>query len=266
MKIRKATSRFSVLLTLVFILSACSFSAPAPTATPAATDTPQPTATITLTPTNTPRPSPTLRPTKTPNLAATERIAGFNAETQGYFDKGYLKTTSGKITEVDNFNQDWAQLGWYNWWQLNTQTSDFYMSAHFKWSSAFRNANESGCGFIFAIQENGDHYAVFLDRSGIIFLNADQTSGYSKNVGLTRGTGRVKFDNPADKPAEADFTLIVKDTYTYVLVDGEVIGEYTLAQSKILNGNLGLSLLSGTNKDYGTHCEMTGVHIWIPSK
>ncbi len=266
MKTRKTSSLFSALLIIMFVQLACSLSAPEPTSTPASTNTPQPTATITLTPTNTPRPSPTPRPTKTPNLAATERIEGFNAETQGYFDKGYLKTTAGKITEVDNFTYDWAQLGWYNWQQLNTKTSDFYMTAHFKWSSAFRNAEESGCGFIFAIQENGDHYAVFLDRSGIVFLNADQTSGYSKDVGLTRGTGRVKFDNPADKPVEADFTVIVNDTYTYVIVDGEVVGEYTLAQSKILKGNLGLSLLSGTNKDYGTRCTMTDIHIWTPTK
>lgn len=266
MKTKKINPILSIFVILSLVQLACGLSATQPTSTPAPTDTPQPTATITLTPTNTPRPSPTPRPTKTPNLAATERIEGYNADTQAFFDKGYLKTIDGKITEVDDFNQDWAQLGWYNWQTLNTKASDFYMSAHFKWSSAFRNANESGCGFIFAIQENGDHYGVFLDRSRIIFLNADQTSGYSRNVGLTRGTGRVKFDNPADQPSEADFTVIVKGAYTYVLVDGKVVGEYTLSQSKILKGNLGLSLLSGTNKDYGTRCIMTNIRIWTPNK
>jgi hypothetical protein len=256
----------ALLAILLLMQLACGVAAttPEPTATTAPTNTLTPTATITLTPTNTPRPSPTPRPTKTPNLAATERMEGFNAETQGYFEKGYLTTTSGKITEVDDFREDWAQLGWYNWWRLNTKTSDFYISAHLKWSSAYRSADESGCGFLFAVQENGDHYAVFLDRSSIVFLNADQTSGYSRAVGVTRGTGRVKFDNPADKPVEADLTVIVKGAYAYVLVDGEVVGEYTLAQSKNLNGNLGLSLLSGTNKDFGTRCEMTDIHIWTP--
>jgi hypothetical protein len=266
MKIRKASALLSVVLTLSFVLSACGMSVAKSTSTPASTNTLQPTATITPTATNTPRPSPTPRPTKTPNLAATARIDAFNADTQAYFDKGYIKTIDGKIKEVDDFSYDWAQLGWYNWQQLNTKTSDFYMSAHFTWSSAFRNADASGCGFIFAIQENNDHYAVFLDRSKIIFLNADQTASYSKRVGLTRGTGQVKFDNPADKAVQADFTLIVNGTYAYVLVDGEVVGEYTLSQSKILEGNLGLSLLSGTNKDYGTRCKMTNVRIWVPNE
>jgi hypothetical protein len=136
------------------------------------------------------------------------------------------------------------------------------MSAHFKWSSAYRNADTSGCGFIFAGQENNDHYAVFLDRSKILFV--ETRSPFYNPVGLTRGTGRVKFDNPADHPAEADFTLIVRDAYAYVLVDDELVGEYTLAQSKVLKGKLGLALLSGTNKDYGTRCEMTNLHLWIP--
>jgi len=236
-----------------------------PTPTLAATDTPAPTATITLTPTNTPRPSPTPRPTKTPNLAATERMDGFNAEAQSYFDKGYLKTADGQIKEIDDFNFDWAQLGWYNWLALDETVTDFYISAHAEWSSAFRNADTSGCGFLFAVQDNGDHYAVFLDRSQILFLNADQTASYSRKVGLTRGSGRVNFKDPADQPLAADFTLIVNGTHAYVLVNGTMVGEYTLAQSKILKGDIGLSLLSGTNKDYGTRCKMTDIHIWTPT-
>jgi hypothetical protein len=266
MKAKAINVLLSMVLILTFTISACSVSVAQPTSTPASTDTPQPTPTITLTPTNTPRPSPTPRPTKTPNLAATQRIEGYNAETQSYFDKGYLKTVDGKIKEIDDFAYDWAQINYYNWLRLNESVSDFYLSAHFKWSSAFRNADLSGCGIAFAIQDNGDHYAVFLDRSRILFLNADQTAHYSKKVDMTRGTGKVKFDNPADHPVEADFTLIVKGTYAYVLVDNEVAGEYTLAQSKILKGDVGLSLLSGTNKDFGTRCEMTNIRIWVPNQ
>jgi len=265
MKVRKVSVSLSILWILTFVLSACAGAAQPATPTPAPTDTPQPTATITPTATNTPRPSPTPRPTKTPNLAATERMEGFNAQAQSYFDKGYLTTSAGNIKEIKDFSYDWAQLNWYNWLPLGETASDLYLSAHLKWSSAYRNADVSGCGFIFAIQENGDHYAVFLDRSKILFLNADQTAGYSRAVGLTRGTGRVKFDNPADSPQEADFTIIVNGTYTYVLVDEEVVGEYTLAKSKILRGDVGLSLLSGTNKDFGTRCEMTEIRLWIPN-
>jgi hypothetical protein len=260
MQRRNLNPFLSLILMLILASVACSTSAAQPT--PTSTSTPKPTATKTVVPTNTPRPSPTPRPTKTPNMAATQRMEELNDEVQAYFEKGYLTTTEGRFRELEDFNYDWAQLGWYQWLPLPDTATDFFMSAHFEWDSAYRSADTSGCGFIFALQPNDDHYAVFLDRSKVLFLMTDNTLGFSRAVGTTRGTGHVKFDIPA----EADFTVIVKEAYAYVLVDGEVIGEYTLAQSRSLRGNLGLTVLSGTNKDYGTRCEMTNLHLWIPKK
>ena len=253
---------FVVLLGLVSL--SCNALAPqsVPTMTlpSEATDTQTPTATITLTPTNTPRPSPTLRPTRTPNLPATQRVEGYNAEAQRLYDLGYLSIAQGNFVEHDDFLEEWAQLGWYQWWILGEEAADFYMSGHFKWSSAYHNAINSGCGFAFAIQENGDHYVVFLDRSWVIFLISNKSG--TRELGLTRGSGSVRFGNPA----EADFTLIVRGRYAYVLVDDVLRGEYTLAQSQPVRGKLGLTLLSGTNRDYGTRCEMTELRTWFPEQ
>lgn len=250
----------SFIFFIVLVSLACATSQPTPT--PAPTNTPEPTATETAVPTNTPRPSPTPRPTQTPNLAATERAEELNAEVQQYFEKGYLATTEGRFRELEDFSYDWAQLGWYNWLPLRDSASDFFLSGHFKWDSAFKNSDISGCGFIFGLQSNDDHYAVFLDRMKVFFLITDQRLGFSKPVSPTRGTGIVKFDYPA----EADFTLIVKDAYAYVLVDGEVVSEYTLAQSRSSRGGIGLTVLSGTNRDYGTRCEMTDLRLWLPKE
>jgi len=248
---------FTAIVVLALVMLACGASAPEPTAT----NTPVPaTATATVVPTDTPKPTRTPKPTKTPNLAATQRSEALNAEAQAYFDKGYLSTADGDFVEYEDFQTDWAQLGWYNWWILDDKASDFFMSAHFKWSTAWEYNDVSGCGFVFAIQDNNDHYAVFLDKSRILFLDTDQSRGGAYEVGKTKGTGRVKFENPA----EADFTLIVKEKYAIVLVDGEMVGEYTLSKSKNTDGNLGLTVLSGTNRDYGTRCEMTNLHMWQP--
>ena len=75
--------------------------------------------------------------------------------------------------------------------------------------------------------------------------------------------GRVNFNKPADQPAAADSTIIVEEAYVYVLVADEVIGDFSRSQSRPLKGNLGLTLLAGTNKDFGTRCEMSNVHAWI---
>ena len=165
-----------------------------------------------------------------------------NAEVKGYFSKGYLSTAEGRFRELDDFNYDWAQLGWYRQFLVQEGVSDFFLSAPCKWDSAFKTSGTSGCGIIFGLQQNDDHYAVFLDRMTVLFLPTDHTVGFSRPVSPTRGTGTVKFDYPA----EADFTLIVKDGSAYVLVDGEVVGEYTLAQSRAAKGGIGLTVLSGT--------------------
>jgi hypothetical protein len=184
------------------------------------------------------------------------------AEVQKYFDLGYIESTDGRFREFEDFEYEWAQLGWYQRFFLGATAKDFVITAHMNWESAFKNADESGCGVAFANQENGEHYSVFLDRAKILFLDADNRYSYSRLIGTTRGTGNVKFT----PPAEAEFTLIVNDSYAYVLVDGEVVGEYTLSQSRNLRGDLALTVLSGTNKDYGTRCEMTDIHVWIPDE
>ncbi len=247
-----------IILWLLLFSSACStIASPVPTST----STPKPTVTNTFSPTETALPTSTPRPTRTPNLAATQHMSDLQAEAQSYFEQGYLASADGRFREYGDFNEAWAQLGWYSWWTLDQSVKDFYMSAHFKWFSAYRSADLSGCGFAFAIQEDDDHYAVFLDRSKVYFV---ETAEYYTPFSPTRGTGRVNFGNPFDAPVEADFTLIVKGTAAFVLVDRELAGEYTLAQSKNLRGLLGLTLLSGTNRDYGTRCEMTDIHVWTP--
>lgn len=227
-----------------------------PTSAPFPTSTP----TIASTATNTPRPSPTLRPTWTPDAAATQHIERLNAEVQSYYEKGYLDTTDGKLTELQDFSYDWARLGAYKVLLLIDSVSDFFLSAHFKWNSAYPNSDTSGCGFIFGLQPNNDHYAVFLDRQVIDFRIRNLELGYSTRVKPVRGLGQVKFDYPA----EADFTLIVKKDRAYVLVNGEVVSEYLLPGP--LRGDVGLSVLSGTNKDFGTHCEMSQLRLWTPNE
>jgi hypothetical protein len=247
-----------LLFILVFILIsiACATSQSMPTGTP------EPTATFTAIPTatNTPRPSPTPRPTWTPDVAATEHAEKLEAEIQSYYEKGYLATSEGQLFELDDFRYEWARLEYYALVPITDSVSDFYMGAHFKWDSALKNSNPAGCGFFFGLQLNNDHYAVFLDRTKVYFFITNRTVGRSLPVAPTRGTGRVKFDYPA----EADFTLLVKGISAYVLVNGEIVGEYTLAQSRPSRGEIGLSVLSGTNKDYGTRCEMTDLRLWIP--
>lgn len=221
-------------------------------------NTPLPTATTTLILTEPPTPTDTPRPTATPNVAATLHMGELQAEAREYFERGYLDSTEGQFREYDDFEVEWAQINWYQWQLLPDTVSDFYLQAHFEWSSASQSPDVSGCGFVFGVQEDSDHYAVILDKSQVLHVISNGSG--TRPMGVTRGTGRVDIE----EPAEADFTLIVNDGSSYVLVNDRLIGEYTLSQSQPPNGRLGLTVLSGTNKDYGTRCRMTDLHAWIP--
>lgn len=260
MGIAKVRSILSVTFILSIALSACGLSA-----TPTPTSTPQPTATATLVPTQTPTPTATPRPTITPNLTATQQVEMRNAEVQSYFDQGFLGTTEGKFLNYDDFSYTWAQLGWYDMKPLDLQAKDFFLSAHFKWASGSPVANLSGCGFVFASQDNGEHYAVFLDWNKVLLFLNHHLKNRSTTVGPAKGNGKVFFTNPADAPVEADFTFIVNGLNAYALVDGKLAGQYKLGDNLNLDGQLALTVLSGTNKDFGTHCEMTNIHAWIPN-
>lgn len=205
------------------------------------------------TPTSEPTEAP-VEPTVAP-VATTQNTDEFNALLQNFADKGYIGTTDGDITLLDPFKEDWAQIGWFQHWDYDVTTTDeFVIKAHFNWSSASSTPDASGCGIVFGIQESGDYYAVFLDNKRIYFF-MNRSKLYS--VGKTSGKGTTGFGNPA----ESDFVIAVSNKKAYVSVDGDVT-VYTLSQDQATQGKIGLSLLSGTNRDYGTRCEATDIAVW----
>lgn len=228
-----------------------------------ATETPTavPTATATIKPTATTQPTSTPKPTATPNAAATQKYDEFNALLEDFMSKGYISSTKGEAVELDNFKEEWARLRTYNFFPPSQEVNtDFVFKSHIKWSTAQTTQELSGCGIAFGLQEsNGDHYLVVIDKARIFFgMNRGNTT---YQVGKTRGSGRLSFDNPA----EADVIISVKDKSSFVSVDGDVT-EYTLSEDQTTHGILAFSLLSGSYQDYGTRCEMTGNMLWTASK
>jgi hypothetical protein len=253
MKNYRFTHLYAHVLFVMVVGMACVLSsAPALTPTSAPTNSPSPPPTRTEQPTSTPS------PTETPDVVATEfaRLeTEMGTKIQEYYDAGYLPSSDGKYIPLGDFKEDWARLDSYSWWSFNLSASTFVMSGHFSWSSAVENPNPSGCGFAFDISENRA-YAAFVDRDRIFFVDSQ---GYE--LGKMRGSGRLSFS----LPAEADFTLIVNNDEhrAYAIVDDKLIGEYSINQGEAISGPVGFSILSGTNKDFGTHCEITHASIWI---
>ena len=245
------------IVSLALILSACG-----PAATPAPTEAPTEPPVVS-TATNTAVPTKTPLPTKTPNLAATQQIEDAQAHVQSYVDAGYLEGTSGKLVQLDDYQDELAQTGSldFAFAGYDGQVKDFAVWAKVKWENAGEiiKPHYSGCGFGFRINgETLDGYTAMLTTERVLLTYCnDNRCG---EIGKTSGPGKLNYGNPA----EATMEMVVHDTKAYVLVDGEFIGEYTLLQDKLLDpGFVIYTIISGTNRDYGTRCEITDANVWV---
>lgn len=218
------------------------------TATPVPTNTPAPTEPPV--PTNTTVPSPIPSPTEDPLY--TETLS----QVQKFVDAGHIPDADGEYIKLADFDETFAQIGYYQAYPTDLEIESFVFIGRVSWETASATNDLSGCGILFAQQEDTSDYAVFLDKSRIFFSSSTPKLYYE--LGKTRGSGRLNFGNPA----EADFNLVVFDNHAYVYVDDTFIGEYTLAQDKKLRGIFGYGIISGTNRDFGTRCEITNARIW----
>ena len=243
-------------------LSACGASAVAETPAPAETSTALPTQTPTLVPTATFTPTRTPRPTATPNLAATQQYEEFFAVVQKVQAAGQIPTTDGKFVKINDYQDELSNKLSYSWAETGVDARSFIIQADFEWSSAINTTNLSGCGFVYRIQSNGDHYLIVLDAfSGIKLASSTDRGTYSMGSPANGDTNSLSF---GVDPYQATFTLVVYDLNTYVYVNDKYYGEYKLLDYRITeSGELSPALLSATDTGYGTRCKMTNIRAWI---
>ena len=174
------------------------------------------------------------------------------------FTDGYITRTEGDYYQLDDFDEAWAQLGWYAWWpaSYDDDLADFVVHTHAAWTSASDKANpwDSGCGFVFRAIDQDNYYVTFLGLDGNVYL-IRQSHDYNSLIGSDY-YGQVGFPD-----GEADITLVADGDWITILVNGdEVLRRQDQANAA---GTLHYTLFSGTNKDYGTHCMLTDVGLWI---
>jgi len=251
MKVRKLYIAVMLLLVSSLVLSSCAAFAPAATSTPLPpTKTPKPS----KTPTSTPKPTKTPLPTATPNLAPTQRVDDFAGKIKEYYDAGYISTTSGGYSELSDINKEWKELSYYQWWDTGYKPTNFVINTDVAWNSASTAADTSGCGFVFRIQDNYDHYMLYLSLKGYVEMATNINHNWN-------GMGIGTFGNPAVH-GKATLTLIVEGKIFHVLVNDRLIKTYTGFDGKLTNGALAYTVLSGTNKSYGTNCVFTHTVLW----
>jgi hypothetical protein len=208
-------------------------------------------------PTSPPTATVTPWPTWTPNVVPTQQYEAMSAKVEQYLKDGYLDRSDGIYYRLDDFSAEWAQLGYYEWWNTGYTPADFVVESDVAWNSASTTANwfGSGCGFAFHANGNANHYAVYLAMDGYVRSNS-----YYQGYWVHMGDGWFgKVDVPEGK---AHIALVVNQEKYYFFVNGKLVKKYTGFQKQNLSGDLGFVVLSGTNKGFGTACQFTNTDLW----
>ncbi len=184
--------------------------------------------------------------------AAADEMRGLIEQLQA---DGYLESTDGTYIALEDFDQSWAQINWYQWWYTGYSPTDFVIVADAEWDSASDRANwwTSGCGFVF--RENGvpNHYLAYLGLDGYVY--------FARNVnGVFAQLGRSYYGRVGTPSGQAQLMLVVEGASISFFVNGERV--HSRNDQGLASGELALTLLSGINTGFGTRCRMTNIELW----
>jgi len=189
---------------------------------------------------------------------ATQQAQGMQAIIQQLFDEGVVSSVDGEYYRLKDFNQATAKLGYFTYWKVDVNSSpqDFVISTNVAWESASDTANwqDSGCGIVFSLDDVKNFHLAWLSLDGFAQL-------YQVNKGNWKRLSSQKTAKLSIPNGDAKIMVTSYDKKLNFYVNGNRISN---AYDGSLNpGELALTVLSGTNKDFGTRCKMTDIDLWI---
>jgi hypothetical protein len=201
-------------------------------------------------------PAPLTPPTEF-NLQTPEVSAGFSKTIQELKDAGEIASTDGEYVRLEDYDKSLAQLEYYQWDDTGYEPENFVVSADVHWSSASQTANwqYSGCGFLFSFVDDENHDYGYLGLDGYVGL-------YTLKNGNEREIAFQKIPGGIDIPdGSAQIMLVVSGKRISFYVNGDRLT--SASDSTLKAGELSYLIMSGTNKDYGTRCQMSNVDLFI---
>ncbi len=188
-------------------------------------------------------------------MKATEAAQPMTEVVAQLVDEGYLTSSEGAFFALPDFVQSWAQLGWYKWWPTNYAPADFVIRATVAWRSASTTADwwTSGCGFVYRITDDDDHYLSYLGLDGRAYFSV-------LRKGLIYNESSARYGKLETPDGKAQLMLVVQGSHFDFFVNGAHV--YGKVDKSFDDGRLALTLLSGTNKGFGTNCAMRNIELW----
>ncbi len=182
----------------------------------------------------------------------------FFSVVKGFYDEGKIGTVEGDYFKLDDYARSEAKLNYFSPDPLGYEAENFVWSADLTWLSASENANwfASGCGVLYGMQSDGFGQAIltYLGLDGLAHTLMGYKQGWPQ-VAVKR------WGKPDLPKGEASMTVVLWDKRATVYVDDKLTSEYYAPLFK--PGDIGLTVVSGTNKDFGTLCEFTNMNLFI---
>ena len=240
------------------------FGQTAPTAAPFQLPTGITPATVEIIPTAQPQQQPATEaviPTLETDSVTTELPSDLTAEVRNYYEMGYLPFQNGKLYVLDDFSRSSLPSKIFDFSRTGQEAQDFALWADIELDSKGSTTypNYTGCGFAYRVQNNSEGYTAILTNNAV-------RMGYCKNgmtqcelFGTTFGTGEVNVRNGT----KARFLLTINKDVAHVLVDGVLVGQYTLFTTKLLGmGEIYFGAVSDLNGGYWSNCQISNVRVW----
>ena len=230
-----------------------------PTGIPPRTVVPSPTSSSEPTIESAPIPSPTLA--IVPTIVQTEITNPLMADIKDYYGKGYLPFETGQLYNLDDFSETKPSVKIFDFTRTGQQSQDFALWADIELDTTGSTTypKYTGCGFAYRVQNNNEGYTAILTNDVVRVSHCTNGLSQCELFGTTHGTGNVDVRDRT----KVRFSLAVNRDRAYVLVDGVMVGQYTLFTTKLLGmGDLYYGVVSDINDEYWTSCKITNAQLW----
>jgi hypothetical protein len=178
---------------------------------------------------------------------------------QGLVDDGIITSMEGKYSPLMDFNRSLAKINYIDSGEpTGFVVENFAVKAKFAWNTASDQTNwdRSGCGLFFGFQDGTkyDYFYLGLDGYANLF-RPDPKSTQLFPIAKMRYSGKLSIPE-----GDAEVLLVVVNKHVYFYVNDEkVLDAY---DALMVPGHLIYTLVSGTNKGFGTSCAITEAGLW----
>lgn len=190
-------------------------------------------------------------------VQATEQASRIYDVVQTLYDGGYITTTDGYFQDLPEYDATWAQIGYFTLEPIRDSfVKDFVLVVDVTWEASDKATEffRSGCGIAFRIDDEGSEYYVF-------FLSFDGKMNFFQ---LENNRGALSKKNWGKVEAMADSAtyIIAVEGINFQVFNDQFERKDMRNGAALEDGFLAFMLASGSNRDFGTHCNFTDVDLW----